>query len=134
MDCDYDPATAVKETTRKSAREKRKLKRQSRFGRLVHKEKPVFDPKDKTFQEYVDEYYGMDYEDLIGDIPCRFKYKSVFPNNFGLTIDEVCWVNLIKIFFSTYLSSLRSTLPSLWSFPCHRFWLQMTKNLMHGLP
>lgn len=93
MDCDYDPAAAHlkdQESSRKSAREKRKLKRQSRFGRLVRKEKPVFDPQDKTFQEYVDEYYGMDYEDLIGDIPCRFKYKSVFPNNFGLTIDEVC--------------------------------------------
>ncbi|XP_034246974.1 protein KRI1 homolog [Thrips palmi] len=112
MDCDYDPATAAtakaqKESKRMSAREKRKLKRQSRFGRLVHKEKPVFDPKDKTFQQYVDEYYGMDYEDLIGDMPCRFKYKSVFPNSYGLTIDEILaaddkelnqWVSIKKAY------------------------------------
>lgn len=40
-------------------------------------------------EKFVDEYYNLDYEDLIGDTPVRFGYKKVDPDSYGLDIMEI---------------------------------------------
>lgn len=94
MDCDYDPAKAKEELQKELIENTRKRKgrkgRRDRFMEIIKADKPVFDPQDeKTYGEYIDEYYKLDCEDIIGDTPCRFKYVETTPNDFGLTIEEV---------------------------------------------
>ena len=86
MDADYDPQLEQVPTERsKSAF----LKRKHKLAVAVAQKKPLFDPSEKTFEQYFDEYYHLDYEDLIGDMPCRFKYRQVPSNSFGLSVGEV---------------------------------------------
>jgi protein KRI1 len=37
----------------------------------------------------MDEYYQLDFEDLIGSLPVRFKYKKVVPDSYTLTPEEI---------------------------------------------
>lgn len=72
-----------------ASRPKRKAKKKSIFAKIISHPKPIYDPSGKSFEDYLDEYYKLDYEDVIGDMPVRYKYRKVIPNDFGLTVDEI---------------------------------------------
>ncbi|KAI0566742.1 KRR1 interacting protein [Gracilaria domingensis] len=37
----------------------------------------------------IDEYYNLNYEDIVGGVPVRFKYKKVVPESFNMTAEEI---------------------------------------------
>lgn len=43
----------------------------------------------KLKERMMDELYKLDYEDLIGDMPTRFKYRKVEANRYGLRAEEI---------------------------------------------
>lgn len=100
MDCDYDESQQTQKKSFQdeiieSTRNKRKQrKRKSKFMEMLETKRPTFDPDDeKTYGEYLDEYYKLDCEDIIGDVKCRFKYVETVPCDYGLSIEEVWWLN-----------------------------------------
>uniref|UniRef100_A0A1B0D7A2 Protein KRI1 homolog n=1 Tax=Phlebotomus papatasi TaxID=29031 RepID=A0A1B0D7A2_PHLPP len=93
MDCEYDPKAAKKNFEKEmleNSQNRKRRKRRSKFAEVLRRDKPIFNPEDeKTYSEYIDEYYKMDCEDVIGDVKCRFKYVETVPNDFGLTVEEI---------------------------------------------
>ncbi|CAK1584123.1 unnamed protein product [Parnassius mnemosyne] len=112
MDADYDPKKArenlLEELKRNMGKKRRNRKRKSKLAELLAQEKPKFVPEEeKSYAQFMEEYYKMDCEDIIGgDLPTRFKYREVVPNDYGLSIEEILladdkeltqWVPLKKI-------------------------------------
>ena len=84
MDADYEeePIPVKKEKLTKKQMKKKRLQKGG--------ERPVFDPSAHgSFDQYLDEYYKLDFEDIIGDMPTRFKYREVPANDFGLDVEDI---------------------------------------------
>jgi len=43
----------------------------------------------RKLEEYMDEVYGLEFNDMVGDMPTRFKYAKVAPQTFGLAPTEI---------------------------------------------
>ncbi|KPJ00886.1 Protein KRI1-like [Papilio xuthus] len=112
MDADYDPKKArenlLEELKRGMGKKRRNRKKKSKLAQLLEEEKPKFIPEaERSYAQFMEEYYKMDCEDVIGgDLPTRFKYREVVPNDYGLSIEEILladdkeltqWVPLKKI-------------------------------------
>lgn len=94
MDCDYDPLKEKRDKIQQElidmTKGRKRKKKISKLAEIIKSEKPVYDPADgKTYEQYLDEYYKLDYEDIIGDQPTRFNYVECVPNDFGLSVEEV---------------------------------------------
>ncbi|KZT04845.1 Krr1-domain-containing protein [Laetiporus sulphureus 93-53] len=47
------------------------------------------DMRKRRLDEYMDELYGLEFNDMVGDMPTRFKYTKVSPQIFGLSPAEI---------------------------------------------
>ena len=43
----------------------------------------------EDLKKLVEEYHRLDYEDFVGGIPTRFRYKEVEPETYGLTVEDI---------------------------------------------
>ncbi|TPX59146.1 hypothetical protein PhCBS80983_g02675 [Powellomyces hirtus] len=86
MDADYLPGGAAYGNV--------PIKKEGKVSKKDKKAKKAAAPseagdKKMSLDQYLDEYYQLDYEDMIGDLPTRFKYRKVENNDFGLTPLEI---------------------------------------------
>jgi len=71
--------------------EKMKGVKEVESGKDKDKGKMNEEEKDNYLEKLLEDYYNVEYEDIIGGgtVKTRFKYKKVAPRSFGLDEDEI---------------------------------------------
>lgn len=100
MDCEYDPSLD-KRNKKNTRAAKRKAKKKTLVEEVDDEDNnldskkniPKYDPSMGSFEKYIDEYYSLDCEDIVSGVPTRYSYNKVIPNDYGLTVEEVCRLN-----------------------------------------
>ncbi|KAH9607706.1 hypothetical protein KSS87_010969, partial [Heliosperma pusillum] len=90
---------------------KRKRKRKSKLGEALKK-------------ELEEELYKYDYEDAIGDLKTRFKYRKVKPDRYKLSAAEILWLDEQELNQYVSLKKLATYRENEWKVP------QMRKNML----
>ncbi|GAA54131.1 protein KRI1 [Clonorchis sinensis] len=77
-------------------RVRRRLRGRARLRRALKRPKAPYDPAvDEDYEHYLDKHYKLTCEDVIPgpdpdeDLFCRFSYRQVTPNDYGLSTEEV---------------------------------------------
>lgn len=95
---------------------KRKKKR-----KMSNLEKEVLDKE-------LEEYYKLDYEDTIGDLKTRFKYKEVGTKRYGLTAEEILMMDDKELNQYVSLKKLAPYREQEWKVPRHKRYEQKQRN------
>ncbi|KAJ9118179.1 hypothetical protein QFC22_004083 [Naganishia vaughanmartiniae] len=94
MDADFlevpDGEGGKKKKNKKNKKKDRKTKKEEDDEALVEADLGAsLEERKAKLKDAVDEYENLDHEDMIGDLPTRFKYMKSAPNTYGLTPVEI---------------------------------------------
>ncbi|TPX68140.1 hypothetical protein CcCBS67573_g07282 [Chytriomyces confervae] len=88
MDADFLPGGELygdeNQTGKKTKKDKKKELREKK-----KKDKKEAANAEENLLKNIDEYLGLDYEDMIGDMPTRFKYRKVEADDYGVSAVDI---------------------------------------------
>ncbi|XP_075497042.1 protein kri1 isoform X2 [Primulina tabacum] len=85
-------------------------------------------------EQLMEEYYKLDYEDTVGDLKTRFKYRPVKPRRYGLTPDQIVKMDEKDLNQYVSLKKLAPYREKEWKVPRIKTMQlkQINKNPLHG--